>query len=204
MDGVHIENTNFVQIQDQLSITYVLSKFCHIYHKNEYIALYNSITMCIIYCNQDILPYLLLFNDGSLVPDVLNCAPDNDKKEVSYFIIDLILSGYLVPKDYDELSKIAELKKTFSQPPSFNEIFLFPTDRCNFACSYCHVMNGMSNDYSQSDMDRTTAKKIIDLFIQTNFNSKEQLNVVFYGGEPLINFPIIEFAIIYTLHECRT
>jgi len=203
MGGVHIENTNLVQIQDQLSITYVLSRFCHIFHKDEYIALYNSLTMCITYCNQDILPYLLMFNDGSRVSDVLNCASDNDKNEVCRFLRDLISSEYLVPNDYDELSKLVELKKAFSQPPTFNEIFLFPTDKCNFACSYCHVMNGMSNDYSQSDMDRTTARKIIDLFIQTNVNSKEQLNVVFYGGEPLLNFTIIEYAILYTVNECK-
>lgn len=62
---------------------------------------------------------------------------------------------------------------------------ILPTRGCNFGCIYCY-----EQDRPMKNMDEETEKGIVK-FLKANTNMK-RLSVVWYGGEPLINFPTIE------------
>jgi len=87
----------------------------------------------------------------------------------------------------------------------YADLILIASEACNLRCAYCvysslyegyrtHVGNLMSWD---------VAKKAIDLFYAYNDSprfrgySDRALNIVFYGGEPLLNFDVIRRAILY-------
>lgn len=62
---------------------------------------------------------------------------------------------------------------------------ILPTRGCNFGCVYCY-----EQDRPMKNMDEETEKGILN-FLKANGNMK-RLSVIWYGGEPLINFPTIE------------
>lgn len=61
---------------------------------------------------------------------------------------------------------------------------ILPTRGCNFGCIYCY-----EQDRPNITMDELTEDAIVK-FVQSNKNLK-RLNVVWYGGEPLLNFESI-------------
>lgn len=58
------------------------------------------------------------------------------------------------------------------------------TEDCNFGCPYCYEKNKRSVDMSPETMDRLME------FIK-GFAPLQQLNIVWFGGEPLMRFDII-------------
>jgi len=70
---------------------------------------------------------------------------------------------------------------------------VIPTLRCNGNCIYCQASSKALGD-SQYDMDKTTAKKVV----HTIFNTPaREIKIEFQGGEPLINFEIVKYIILY-------
>ncbi len=76
--------------------------------------------------------------------------------------------------------------------PSVSKIVVQVTTACNYRCSYC---------YNQTDKDKCgdkfLAKEKVDdilLFIKRNIRNKE-VEISFFGGEPLLNFEIIKYYI---------
>lgn len=65
--------------------------------------------------------------------------------------------------------------------------------RCNHKCLYCHA-SVVPENRSDLDMTLETARKTVD-FIFSSPN--KALVIEFQGGEPLINWPVIEFVTRY-------
>lgn len=63
---------------------------------------------------------------------------------------------------------------------------------CNLACTYCYKED-LTTPAKGEKMDFATARAAIDLlFVQAA--SRDRVNVVFFGGEPLTNMPLIRQA----------
>lgn len=75
-----------------------------------------------------------------------------------------------------------------------------PTLRCNHKCLYCYA-SSKPIDAKEYDMDKPTAKKVVDFIFQTPSNF---ITLEFQGGEPLLNFPIIEFIVEYVKKKNKT
>ena len=87
-----------------------------------------------------------------------------------------------------------------STPPekkteSFHEISLHLAHGCNLACTYCNVQQGTYGE-KKSLMDEQTALAAID-FLAASISSggKERPTLALYGGEPLLNWPVLEAAV---------
>ncbi|MCL2052366.1 MAG: Cys-rich peptide radical SAM maturase CcpM [Lachnospiraceae bacterium] len=82
---------------------------------------------------------------------------------------------------------------------SVDMITLQLTQNCNLRCSYC-VYSEMNNDkqrsHSSKIMSLTTAKKAIDFLAMRSIDS-EKVNVGFYGGEPLLEFELLQAVVSY-------
>lgn len=121
--------------------------------------------------------------------------------------------GKAVSEKTDELLKNGVLKlnkekkevepdKRLGDPATLkiiNSMVILISEDCNLACKYCYVKN---NQYQgKSDlMDPDVGKKSIDFLIERSENQKD-LFVYFFGGEPLINFKVLEDIVIYALKE---
>lgn len=68
------------------------------------------------------------------------------------------------------------------------------THRCNQSCKYCHASASSQDNTTDIDLDIQTAAKIID-FILTS--PSKYLKIEFQGGEPTLNFAIIQFIVEY-------
>ncbi|GAB6134718.1 radical SAM protein [Thermococcus prieurii] len=84
------------------------------------------------------------------------------------------------------------------------EMLLEVTNNCNFRCRYC-VFGGNYKDFrthGYSYMTLETAIKAIDLYFEyltegALLNPMREPTIAFYGGEPLLNFKLIEKCVEY-------
>lgn len=67
------------------------------------------------------------------------------------------------------------------------------TGRCNLACLYCQA-SAAGTKRLETDMTPVTAKKAVDLMFQT---PSPRVTMEFQGGEPLLNWDTVQFAIEY-------
>jgi His-Xaa-Ser system radical SAM maturase HxsB len=70
---------------------------------------------------------------------------------------------------------------------------VIPTLRCNHRCIYCHA-SAETDKAEGVDMDEQTAEKVVDFIFQS---PAKAIGIEFQGGEPLLNFPIVERTIKY-------
>lgn len=63
--------------------------------------------------------------------------------------------------------------------------------RCNSNCSYCQVSKKDIEDL-KFNMDKETAKKVVDKIFES---PSPNIKIEFQGGEPLLNFEIIQYII---------
>lgn len=79
-----------------------------------------------------------------------------------------------------------------------NDLVLQVTKDCNFKCRYCGFANstGIDRNHEQTSMSWEVAKKSID-FLYQHSRDAQQVNIAFYGGEPLLNFQLIQIATEY-------
>lgn len=71
---------------------------------------------------------------------------------------------------------------------------------CNLGCTYCYKED-LTTPAKGELMGLDTAKKSIDLLLKEGA-SRDRVNVVFFGGEPLSNMPLIKGAVDYAETRC--
>ena len=76
------------------------------------------------------------------------------------------------------------------------------TQNCNFRCSYCHYTcnDGGQRNHSNKRMPLDLAKKAI-LYLREHSIDIPEVYIGFYGGEPLLEFPMIEEIINFVKTE---
>lgn len=73
------------------------------------------------------------------------------------------------------------------------------TDYCNLQCKYCFIEGPLPKGYKKKMMPFEIAKIAIDRFIEFYERSKKYAkpSIVFYGGEPLVNWKVIKECLYY-------
>ena len=66
---------------------------------------------------------------------------------------------------------------------------------CNLACSYCYKED-LAKPADGRRMDFATAARSVDLLFRAGA-ARERINIVFFGGEPLTNVPLIRDVVAY-------
>lgn len=142
---------------------------------NEYIA-YNSLTSSLaIMGEENYQQYLDFCNKG---------IPIQDNK----FFEDLKKGGFILDKRIDELDIIRH--DMYNNKFNTNNLILTiaPTLDCNFSCEYCFEKKVIN----KPKMTEETADQIIN-FIKQKSELLESLNIVWYGGEPLLEINMIKY-----------
>lgn len=138
----------------------------------------------------------------SLLKDLLNNhSCDNDLLYESYekdkTIRRLKENGFLLSKKVKELvNPVSNILEIYLSN-KLEAIVLQVTQQCNLRCEYCAYSGQYLNrGHKNVRMSLETAKKGIEFLIE-NSRDVEQVNIGFYGGEPLLEFELMKKAILY-------
>jgi len=74
------------------------------------------------------------------------------------------------------------------------DLILLPTEDCNFRCIYCY-------EKFQKGKMKLEVINAVKRFIKKTVPSLEQLNIIWFGGEPFLASDIIQDISIYAIHE---
>lgn len=109
----------------------------------------------------------------------------------------LYKNGFLVPKECDEVSYVENFITNCSLYPKSNMVVIAPTTHCNMECPYC-----FENDYiDKKHMTLEVAENVVK-YIENNY-CYEDLTVVWYGGEPLLELEIIDYISTSLIQVCH-
>lgn len=104
----------------------------------------------------------------------------------------IIKEGFMVPTNLDEIQRLKDDVKTFWEDYDTLDLSIFVTMACNYKCVYCFEKDHLCNtEY----MTTETADDIIN-FIKRRYAEhqfKNKLHIKWFGGEPLLNMPIIRY-----------
>jgi len=125
-----------------------------------------------------------------------------DLKEALADVVELTEAGQLFVKDTYE-SMIEEVKK---RKTVVKALCLHIAHDCNLACRYCFAGEGEYHG-RRALMSYEVGKKALD-FLIANSGGRRNLEVDFFGGEPLMNWQVVKDLVAYgrqqeKLHDKR-
>ena len=123
----------------------------------------------------------------------------NKENQEYWDIICLINKGYLKSQFIDEIlhPETKYIQDLISR--GINDLTLQITRNCNFKCRYCSFTreHKLDRKHERVNMSWQVAKAGID-FLHDHSKDSESISLSFYGGEPLLNYHLIEKAVLYT------
>ena len=137
---------------------------------------------------------IALYEDHSLEQIVEELSSSYKKEEIeeSYGEVkELAEDGQLFTKDEYE-SYIMDFKK---RPTVVKALCLHIAHDCNLACRYCFAEEGEYHGRREL-MSFEVGKKALD-FLIANSGNRRNLEVDFFGGEPLMNWQVVKDLVAY-------
>ena len=111
--------------------------------------------------------------------------------------------GFLVTDRADERQRLADFFTTVREDDSQLRVTVLTTLQCNFACDYC--IQGDHGDYNKraEKMSLDTAARVAE-WCETKLDSvgSRTFGLTFFGGEPLINLPVVYYLAERLWHAC--
>jgi len=109
----------------------------------------------------------------------------------------------MVDECIDELKSLEEKELLYTKEknivpkikPTLKSMCLNIAHDCNFLCEYCFASKGNFGGKKEL-MSYETGKKAFDYLVQ-NSNGRKNLEVDFFGGEPLMNFQVVKKLVEY-------
>jgi len=145
-----------------------------------------------------------------LVYDIIAAYEDNDKES----IIKMMLSKYPETSEHDIMEAMEEIEQLKAEGSLFTEdiykdyimdfkkretvvkaLCLHIAHDCNLSCKYCFAGRGEYQG-AKAMMSYEVGKQALDFLIE-NSGSRRNLEVDFFGGEPLMNFDVVKRLVEY-------
>ena len=116
------------------------------------------------------------------------CKMDNSTFEnISHDVLNkMIEQGMLVSDETDELLFLKKRYIREQKEKDLLTITIAPTLNCNFACPYCY------EDRQGKIINKEEQRKIIDFIDKQLLLGYKKLNLIWFGGEPLLAFEAIK------------
>jgi uncharacterized protein len=171
----------------------VLSRFAHTFDLgDDHVALYHSLRMKPVYLTKTEHKGLLDFLQSSTIESLY------DFPATLAHIAAELSDCKILTKDSDTDDKVITYFRSRLPEPAISGCYFILSEQCNLACKYCFLGNNNPEKrkyFSLQNMSLETAEKALDFFVrQLEKNDMvEKPFIVFYGGEPLINFEILDF-----------
>lgn len=137
----------------------------------------------------DALTMLLEEENADLVARLSEKYPRAEAEETVAELRELMRMGYLdASDDYSGVEPADE--------GVVKAMCLHAAHDCNLRCQYCFADTGEFHMQSRSLLSAETGKKALDWLIEHS-GRRKNLEVDFFGGEPLMNFPVIKEVVAY-------
>ncbi len=120
--------------------------------------------------------------------------PQEELEEAYADICELAEEGLLFSEDM-----YAEYAKNWHKNSVVKAMCLHIAHDCNLRCKYCFAGTG-TYEGQRSLMPLEVGKKAIDFVIQ-NSGNRRNIEIDFFGGEPLLNFDVVEEIVRYAREE---
>lgn len=145
-----------------------------------------------------------VFDDAAF--DVVDLYKAKTKKQIIDSLSDKY-GGQAVSDAYDEIAQLesegllfsedaySEAIKNWERKPVVKALCLHICHDCNLRCKYCFASTGSFGGH-RTMMDVETGKKAIDFLIEKSAG-RRNLEVDFFGGEPLMNFDVVKQIVEY-------
>lgn len=140
----------------------------------------------------DVLDYYPRFSEEESIFELKSSYNEKEIQEVIEEIDYLIKEGMLFTKNiYDDTWK----EKLSNQKKVIKAMCLHIAHDCNLRCRYCFASQG---DFQgeRSLMSKEVGQRAIDFLIE-NSEDRRNLEVDFFGGEPLMNFEVVKDIVKY-------
>lgn len=122
-----------------------------------------------------------------------------NKKSKSYNDIKMLINKGLFKSQFVEEIVHPEVNYAkYYLDRGINDLTLQVTKNCNFKCRYCLYASNSKIERIHTDEEMTwqTAQKSIDFLYEHSLDSNS-ISISFYGGEPLLNFKLINDVVRY-------
>ncbi|MBI1744717.1 radical SAM protein [Candidatus Acetothermia bacterium] len=106
------------------------------------------------------------------------------KGQVRNLIRWMRLAGLLVPEPMDEYARARAAHRRAQEGEGQLQLILMPTEQCNFRCVYCY------ETFIRPKMKPEIRQGIKNL-VRKRANSLKQLQIAWFGGEPLVGFDVV-------------
>jgi uncharacterized protein len=134
--------------------------------------------------------------------DQLACLlPQHSREDIEAAFAEIISAqqqGFFVPASFRRGPRFDRDYYRSVLQDKMEGLTLSVTTRCNLSCSYC-IFGGRYSRYpdrSQTTMSWSVLQSALDFLLMHSKKSK-CIRVLFFGGEPLIAFPLIKRAVAY-------
>ena len=128
---------------------------------------------------------------GEIIAALKDRYPEAEIKEAIEEVQTLKDNGDLFTEDSYE-TYITDFKK---RPTVVKALCLHIAHDCNLACQYCFAEEGEYHG-RRALMSYETGKQALD-FLVANSGNRRNLEVDFFGGEPLMNFDVVKQLVAY-------
>lgn len=174
----------------------VLSEHCHVFEvepKKVY-ALYNALWLRVIFVEANLLPLIESLQEGMSQKEALDSLSPHLTSEGEALLEAMKKEHFLDRSgDSEKLSRLQH--QTHHLPVAL--MYLIVTRNCNLLCDYCYLAKALCPKVN-ADMTKETAEKGIDHFAKlVQLQNLDKPQIIFYGGEPLINPEVVEYTLEY-------
>lgn len=167
-----------------------LSKFTKVFKADDCIGIYHSLLVKKVLGKKLLKDISASFKKYTPVSEFTK--RQRNKKQALNEVNKLIEKGFLIKKGVDEKLFQEVQKSTLLTKPHIKQLFLYVTNDCNLSCKYCR--QATKRPAVSDKMSESLAKKGIDFFVK-NLVTEQDVGIVFFGGEPLLNFKLIKNSI---------
>ncbi len=149
-----------------------------------------------------------------IVYDILDLINAEPQWQCPVEIIDSLSSKYSkedIIESYNEIielckddllytdDKYGEIAEKINRKPQIKALCLHVSHDCNLRCKYCFAGTGNFSG-ERCIMSEETGKSAID-FVIANSGSRKNIEVDFFGGEPLMNFEVVKAVADYAIEQ---
>lgn len=141
------------------------------------------------------------------IPSNQWCKIKNDIKSIEPLLFEKMKNRKLIiaSENDDEIVKKKSIDYCEKKLRNFFVLYLILTQDCNLSCKYCFVRQSFRNRAQKQMMSFSIAYKGITTWfsnVKSNFE-KDKYQIIFYGGEPLLNFEVLQQSLLYIDKLCN-
>ena len=136
----------------------------------------------------DVMDYFDGTNDDEVVEKLSGTYDETDLREILVELHELMERGELFAPDID-------IPPYFGETGLVKSMCLLVAEDCNLRCRYCFAGTGdMGHD--RRLMTKEVGKAAVD-YIIAHSGKRKHCEIDFFGGEPLVNMPVVKYVTEY-------